>query len=118
MNIEELRDYCLAKKGCTESFPFDENVLAFKVGNKIFGLTNIHSEQRQINLKCDPERAIQLRQDFPEQILPGYHMSKKHWNTINYEQIPLSMVQELVDHSYNLVVQNLPKSTREQIQNQ
>ncbi|RLD49686.1 MAG: MmcQ/YjbR family DNA-binding protein, partial [Bacteroidetes bacterium] len=80
MNIEELRNYCLSKPGVTEGFPFDETTLVFKVMDKMFALTDTHSEF-SINLKCDPQKAIELREHYPT-VKPGYHMNKKHWNTI------------------------------------
>lgn len=114
MNIEDFRDYCLAKKGVEETFPFDENTLVFKVMGKMFALTNIEWEEFKVNLKCDPERAIQLREEHPDEILPGYHMSKKHWNTITFEgDLDDRFLNELIDHSYDLVVAKLKKSDRE-----
>ena len=80
MNIEEYRSYCLAKKGVIEEFPFDNETLVFKVAGKMFALTNV-STFASINLKCDPEKAVELRDQYPA-VLPGYHMNKKHWNTI------------------------------------
>lgn len=112
MNIEELREYCLSKPHCTEDTPFDETTLAFKVGDKIFALTNIETIPTRVNLKCDPERAIELREDYPDVIIPGYHMNKKHWNTIFVEEIEASIVEELVSHSYELVYNSLTKSKR------
>ena len=81
MNIEEYRNYCISKKGVTESFPFDQSTLVFKVMGKMFALTDTESEF-SINLKCDPEKVIELREEYPDSVLPGYHMNKKHWNTI------------------------------------
>ncbi len=111
MNIEEFRLYCLEKPGVSESFPFDEHTLVFKVLNKMFALAGLERIPFSINLKCDPERAILLRDEHPE-ILPGYHMNKKHWNTINCEgQLTSKMIQELIDHSYQLVWNSLSKKT-------
>ena len=109
MNIEEFRDYCIAKPGVTEEMPFGPDTLVFKVGGKVFALTDINTFS-SINLKCDPERAIELRDQF-ESIKPGYHMNKKHWNTIMLDnQISNNLLLELIDHSYNLVYSGLKKS--------
>jgi len=114
MNIESYRDYCLSKPGVTESFPFDEEVLVFKVMNKIFALTGVDSFA-SINLKCDPDRAIELREEHTA-IQPGYHMSKKHWNTVQMDgSLSDSFIFELIDHSYDLVVQGLPKKTQAEL---
>jgi len=111
MNIEELREYCITKKGVTESFPFDEVTLVFKVGGKMFALTNLDGEPT-VNLKCDPERAIDLREQHAS-IVPGYHMSKVHWNTIYLNgDLPENLLKELVDLSYGLVLASLPKAKR------
>lgn len=109
MNIEDFRLYCLSKPAVEESFPFDEHTLVFKVLNKMFALTNLRREPFSINLKCDPQRAIELREE-NEDIQPGYHMSKKHWNTINCEgSVSDKQLLELIDHSYDLVWASLPK---------
>ncbi len=112
MNIEELREYCLTRLHTTEDTPFDETTLAFKVGGKIFALTNMETIPTRVNLKCDPERAIELRENYPEVIIPGYHMSKKHWNTVFIEELDTSFIEELVSHSYDLVYKSLTKSKR------
>ncbi len=109
MNVEDFRNYCLAKKGVTESFPFDETTLVFKVMGKMFALASLEKSPASVNLKCNPERALELREEYPDQILPGYHMSKVHWNTVLLEILPPKLVLELIDHSYNLVVQGLSK---------
>ena len=112
MNIEELRDYCIQKKGVTESFPFDDKVLVFKVMNKMFALVNVEIYD-SVNLKCDPERAIELREEFMG-IIEGYHMSKKHWNTVLLESdVNRLLLQELIDDSYNLIVSKLTKKEKE-----
>lgn len=116
MNIEELRDYCLSRPFATEDTPFDETTLAFKVGGKIFALTNIESLPTRVNLKCDPERAIELRESYPDTIMPGYHMNKNHWNTILVEEFEASMIQGLVNHSYQLVFSSLTKKKRSTLQ--
>lgn len=111
MNIEELREYCISKKGATESFPFDENTLVFKVMNKMFALTSLNKDL-SVNLKCNPDKAIELRDSFTA-VLPGYHMNKRHWNTILINNtISTLLIKEWIDHSYNLVVQSLPKKTQ------
>ena len=109
MDLDTIRRYCLKKKGkITEEFPFDEETLVFKVFGKMFLLTNVNGIPLSINLKCDPERAIELRERYAA-ITPAYHQSKKHWNTVDLgEAIPESLVYELIDHSYNEVVKKLP----------
>ena len=114
MNIEQLREYCLSKRGTTESFPFDESTLVFKVGNKMFALTGLEGEF-SVNLKCDPEKAIGLRERY-DFVLPGYHMSKKHWNTVLIDgRVSDSMLCEWIDHSYTLVLESLPGTIRNEI---
>lgn len=99
-------------KGVTEGLPFDHNTLVFKVSGKIFAITDL-DEFVSINLKCDPERAIALREQFPE-VQPGYHMNKKHWNTVDTNgKIPDSLLQQWIRDSYNLVVSGLSKKQRE-----
>ncbi|MEN8788812.1 MAG: MmcQ/YjbR family DNA-binding protein [Flavobacteriaceae bacterium] len=115
MNIEEFRQYCVAKKGVTEEFPFDEVTLVFKVMGKMFALAPLERIPSQVNLKCDPEKAIALREEYDGAIIPGYHMSKVHWNTLYLEQLPFKLLQELVDHSYDLVVSKLPKKTKQEL---
>lgn len=116
MNVEEFREYCIAKPGVTESFPFDDKVLVFKVMEKIFALADI-DDFDGINLKCDPELAITLREEYPE-VMPGYHMNKKHWNTVS-TMGEISMVQfhDWIDHSYDLIVKSLPKAKRDALTN-
>lgn len=115
MNIEELRRYCLSKPFTTEDTPFDEDTLAFRVGDKIFALTNIKAIPTRINLKCDPEKAIELRESYPDTIVPGYHMSKKHWNTILVEELETDVTEGLVNHSYELVFNSLTKAKRTEL---
>jgi predicted DNA-binding protein (MmcQ/YjbR family) len=111
MNPEEVRDYFLSKKGANESLPFDDETLVFKVGGKMFGLLSL-SGNNHINLKCDPERAISLREQH-NAVMPGYHMNKQHWNTIDTQGgIPDKLLKELIDHSYSLIVDKLPKNER------
>jgi predicted DNA-binding protein (MmcQ/YjbR family) len=104
MDIEVLRAYVLQKPGVTEGFPFGEDTLVFKVKEKIFLLTGLDSSPLQFNVKCDPDKAIELREEFPDSILPGYHMNKKHWNTVIIDgTVPQKLLKELIDHSYDLV---------------
>jgi predicted DNA-binding protein (MmcQ/YjbR family) len=115
MNIESFRDFCLSKKGVTEEFPFDELTLVFKVMGKMFALTDVDNF-RSINLKCNPEWAIDLREKYPA-ILPGYHMNKKHWNTVEIDgSVSDPILKELILHSYNLVVEKLPKTLRSELE--
>ena len=107
MNIEELREMCLSKKGSNEYFPFDEHTLTFKVLDKVFAITSLNEESTRVNLKCDPEYAIELREQY-NGIIPGYHMNKKHWNTISIEDdVPDNLINELIEHSYQLVKSKL-----------
>lgn len=104
MNIEELRDYVLQKPSVTEGFPFGEDTLVFKIKDKIFLLTGLESDPLQFNVKCDPDKAIELREEYPGSVLPGYHMNKKHWNTIIVDGVlSKKQLKEMVDNSYNLV---------------
>lgn len=113
MFLEDLRVYCLQKKGVSEGFPFDQNTLVFKVFGKIFALMDVEFFDG-VNLKCDPERALDLRERF-QAIQPGYHMNKKHWNTVRlYEDVDDDFLLELVDHSYTLVYNSLPKRVRDE----
>lgn len=113
MNIEDLRDYCLAKPGVTEGFPFGEETLVFKVGEKLFLLTGLGDNS--FNVKCDPEKAVELREQFNE-VQPGYHMNKKHWNTVRTDgSLTNKQLKDMIDHSYYLVLAALPKKMREEI---
>lgn len=109
MNIEILRDYCLSKSRVQETFPFGEETIVFKVMDKIFLLAGLDQADR-FNVKCDPEKAVSLREEY-EEVQPGYHMNKIHWNTV-FMNGKLNDVQlkEMIDHSYDLVVKSLPKS--------
>lgn len=112
MNKESFREYCLSKKAVTESFPFDEVTLVFKVAGKMFALTSLNKPEFSVNLKCDPERSQILREEYLS-ITPGYHMSKKHWNTIVIDgDIQQELFKELIDHSYDLIVASLTKKAR------
>lgn len=115
INLEDLRKYCALKKGVSEVFPFDFSTLTFQVCGKMFALTDIDSDILRINLKCEPELALALRSRY-KQITPGYHMNKKHWNTVTIDGvIPDHEVYSLIDHSYNLVVAGLKKQLRESL---
>ena len=120
MNIEQLREYCITKKGVTEEFPFDFDTLVFKVMGKMFALAPLSRWEQgseTINLKCNPERAIELREEY-ESINAGYHMSKKHWNTVTVNQdVNDELLYELIDHSYDLVVKGLTKKLKTELQN-
>ncbi|HET6226107.1 MAG TPA: MmcQ/YjbR family DNA-binding protein [Bacteroidia bacterium] len=115
MNIEELRAYCLSKKGVTEDLPFGPDTLVFKVKDKIFLLTGM-DHPLQFNVKCDPERAIELRDTYTS-VKPGYHMNKKYWNTITIDgSVAEKRLQEWITHSYDLVVAGLPKNKQKELQ--
>ena len=104
MDIEQLRNYCIAKPNATEGFPFGEAILVFKVAGKIFLLASLDSHPLQFNIKCEPDVAIELRESFPDTVLPGYHMNKKHWNTILVNgKLSTAQLQTMIDASYNLV---------------
>lgn len=119
MNLETYYEYCLTKKGVTEHFPFDADTLVFKVGGKMFALSSLsqwEKGQPSVNLKCDPERAEELRAEY-DAIQPGFHMSKIHWNTIAVnESVSDALVKELIDHSYELVLKSLTKKMQSDIQ--
>lgn len=120
MNIEQLHNYCASKKGVTEEFPFDEVTLVFKVMGKMFALIALdrwESGETKINLKCNPEWAEELRGEY-DSINPGFHMSKKHWNTVTLnDDVTDAFAFELVDHSYDLVVNGLTKKLKEELKN-
>jgi predicted DNA-binding protein (MmcQ/YjbR family) len=112
--IDEFRDYCLAKKGVTEETPFGPETLVFKVMNKVFAITGI-DDFAFINLKCEPERAIELREEH-EGITPGWHMNKKHWNSVKTDgSVSNKFIKELTDHSYELIVASLPKKVQTEL---
>ncbi len=114
MNIEELRDYCLSKAAVTECFPFDEVTLVFKVMGKMFALVNLDGDL-SINLKCDPEKALELREHYSS-VVAGFHMNKTHWNTVYIDgSIENKLLYQWIDDSYNLIVSSLPKKTRENL---
>jgi predicted DNA-binding protein (MmcQ/YjbR family) len=114
MDIEIIRDYCLKKKGVTEGFPFGEGTLVFKVINKLFCLSNLEPPI-SINIKCEPEKALELREKY-EGVIPGYHMNKKHWNTVEINSdIPGKEVLSWIDDSYNLVVKGLTQKDKNEL---
>ncbi|HSZ71957.1 MAG TPA: MmcQ/YjbR family DNA-binding protein [Cytophagaceae bacterium] len=115
MNIESFRTYCLSLKGVEEGMPFGDETLVFKVMEKLFALTNIDTFT-SVNLKCDPEKAIELREQYPA-IIPGYHMNKKHWNTLVMDgSLSDPMIKELTKDSYDLVVASLTKKSRQELE--
>lgn len=120
MNIQQLYEFCLSKKGVTEHFPFDEDTLVFKVGGKMFCLTSLSEWEKanpSLNLKCDPEKALQLRDEYVA-VKPGYHMSKVHWNTVAVGQdVSDKMLVELINHSYELVFKSLTKKMQQELNN-
>lgn len=118
MTIIDFYDFCLSKKGVTEHFPFDEDTLVFKVGGKMFALSSLsewESGSPSINLKCDPEKALELRAEY-DGINPGYHMSKVHWNTVDVKSdVPAKLLRELISNSYHLVFGSLTKKLQAEI---
>lgn len=118
MDLETYYEYCLSKKGATEHFPFDENVLVFKVGDKVFALSSLSQWEKDspaVNLKCDPDHAQELRAEYDD-IKPGFHMSKLHWNTVNINKaVSDVIIKELIDHSYDLVFKSLTKKIKNEI---
>ncbi|GAB3653977.1 MmcQ/YjbR family DNA-binding protein [Echinicola sediminis] len=114
MDIVFFRDYCLKKSGVSEDTPFDADTLCFKVGGKIFAIIDIERFE-SVNLKCDPEWAMELREEY-EGIVPGYHMNKKHWNTVLFSGVvPDPLILKLVNHSYDLVFKSLPRKLQNEI---
>ena len=113
MILDDLREYCLAKPATEETLPFGPDTLVFKVAGKMFAITGLDEVDLRVNLKCDPERSVQLRERY-EEIVPGWHMNKHHWNTVYIENGDLSdsFVKELIDHSYELIVASLTKKKR------
>jgi predicted DNA-binding protein (MmcQ/YjbR family) len=112
MNIETLRNYCLSKPGVEETLPFGPDTLVYKVYGKVFLLTGLDSEELSFNVKCDPDKALELREEFPC-VQPGYHMNKKHWNTILVDgSVSSQQLKQWIDHSYELVCASLPKKKK------
>lgn len=115
MNIEDFRSYCLSLKGTEEGLPFGDETLVFKVMGKIFALNGI-TMFTSVNLKCDPERAVELREQYPA-VIPGYHMNKRHWNTVLMDgSIPDRLLKEWIKHSYELVVASLTKKLKQELE--
>ena len=115
MNIETLREYCLSKKAVTEDFPFGESTLVFRVKNKIFLLVSLDASPLQFNAKCEPGKAVELREQY-DSVQPGYHMNKKHWNTVIIDgSVSTALIKEMIDDSYDLILQSLPKKLREEL---
>ena len=115
MNIESFREHCLKKPAATETTPFGPDDIVFKVGGKMFAIAALMEVPARVNLKCDPDLALELRDRY-EQVTPGYHMNKKHWNTVELSGgIPEAEMRKMIDHSYDLVVQSLPKAKRERL---
>jgi predicted DNA-binding protein (MmcQ/YjbR family) len=109
MNIEEIREYCISKPGVTEGFPFNDTALVFKVAGKMFALLDLSEDSRGITLKCDPERAIELREQYPE-VTPAWHFNKQHWNGIDINgNVPAYKIRQWIGHSYDLVVNGLKR---------
>ncbi|OQP67223.1 MmcQ-like protein [Niastella vici] len=118
MDIESLRDYCLSKPAVEETLPFGPDTLVYKVGGKVFLICPMESETFRFNVKCDPERAIELRERYAC-VQPGYHMNKKHWNTIYVDgSVSNTMLKEWINDSYDLIVASLPAKTRDQVKGQ
>ena len=112
MDLAAFREYCLRRGGATEGTPFGETVLVFKVAGKIFALAALDEIPATVNLKCDPDVALELRDRY-EQIQPGYHMNKKHWNTVEISSgVPEAELRKMIDHSYDLIVKSLPKAAK------
>jgi predicted DNA-binding protein (MmcQ/YjbR family) len=115
MNVESFRDYCLSKPAATEDTPFGPEDIVFKVEGKMFAIAALDEVPPRVNLKCDPDLALELRDRY-EQVLPGYHMNKKHWNTVVLDGvIPEKELRKMIDDSYALVAQSLPKAKREKL---
>jgi predicted DNA-binding protein (MmcQ/YjbR family) len=113
MNLEEIRDFCLQLKGVTEEFPFGPETIVYKVKGKVFLLTSLDSEELSFNVKCEPELAAELREQYPS-VLPGYHMNKKHWNTVKVDgRVSEKLLYQWIRNSYELVVAALPKKQRD-----
>lgn len=117
MDIQALREMLLAMPVSAEEQPFGPDVLVYRLGpgGKMFALFGIDDVPLRVNLKCDPDRAVELRDEYPEAVLPGYHMNKQQWNTVVIEGVPSSLFRELVQHSWDLIVASLPRSKREQL---
>ncbi len=116
MTLEDFHSYCLAKPGVEETFPFDQHTLVFKVMGKMFAVSGLEREDFTVNLKCNPDRALELREQY-EDVQPGWHMNKHHWNTVRFEgELPERLLRELIDHSYDLVVAGLTKKLKAELE--
>ena len=117
MNIEEIREYCITKPGVTEGFPFNDTALVFKVAGKMFALLDLSEDSHGLSLKCDPELAIELREQHPE-VTPAWHFNKQYWNSVDLTgHAPASKIRQWIDHSYALVVHGLKQVDREALNN-
>ena len=117
MDLAQFREYCLSKPRATEGTPFGPDVLVFKVRGKMFALAALEEMPTTVNLKCEPDLALELRDRY-EQVRPGYHMNKRHWNTVEIESgLPDAEVRKMIDHSYQLVIKSLPKAERKKLEN-
>ncbi len=114
MNVEEIREFCLSFVGATESFPFDDTTLVFKVAGKMFALLSLEDD-KSVSLKCDPERAMRLREHYPA-IRPARYMSKKYWIMVGYDRVRDDELKDWIAHSYDEVVAKLPRKDREQLE--
>ena len=112
MHIEAIRDFCLTLPATTEDFPFDDRTLVFRIGGKIYLLIDVE-EPWEFNVKCEPELAISLRERYPDAIRPGYHMSKKHWNTLTVASLDDSLLRQQIEQSYSIVKASLPKKIQD-----
>ncbi|MEV2199252.1 MmcQ/YjbR family DNA-binding protein [Streptomyces fradiae] len=112
MTPEQLKAFCLEFDDAVEEFPFGPEVSVFKVAGKIFALADLDERPLTVNLKCEPENALRLRADHPDVVVPGYHMNKRHWNTVSVARLPELLVREMIEDSYDLVVAGLPKAVR------
>jgi predicted DNA-binding protein (MmcQ/YjbR family) len=112
MNNEQVREYCLSKPGVTESLPFNDTALVFKVMDKMFALLDLSEDSRGISLKCDPVKALELREQYPD-VTPAWHFNKKHWNTVYLDgSVSRNLIFEWISHSYQIVVDKLPASKK------
>ena len=115
MDLEQIREYCISKPGVTEGFPFNDTALVFKVMGKMFALLDLSEDSRGLTLKCEPELAIELREQHPE-VIPAWHFNKQHWNGVDLTgNVSPHKIKEWIDHSYTIVAESLPKSKRESL---
>ncbi|MFJ8696704.1 MmcQ/YjbR family DNA-binding protein [Streptomyces roseolilacinus] len=112
MTPEQLRAFCLDFDAAVEEFPFGPRTSVFKVAGRMFALGALDARPLTVNLKCEPENAVRLRADHPDAVVPGYHMNKRHWNTVTVSGLPAALVRELIEDSYDLVVAGLPRAER------